>query len=72
MHAPASVITLGAVLCTPLPYARPLMYIRRTLAGEDGGTRTDQGFYGHGGTTRGPAQRTTGQSEEPEPLEGAL
>ena len=30
-------------------------------------TRTDRGFYGHGRSTRGPAQRTTGQSEGPEP-----
>ena len=43
-----------------------LVYIRRTLAGGWGGTRTDQGFYSHGRSTRGPAQRTNGQSEGPE------
>ena len=45
MDAPASVITLGSILCTSFPYARPVPYIRRTLAGEGGGTETDQGFY---------------------------
>jgi hypothetical protein len=54
-----------------------LVYIRRTLAGEDGETKTDQGFYGHGRTTRDPAQRTTGQvkaalvEDDPVPLYNA-
>jgi hypothetical protein len=34
----------SAVLCT-LPHTRPGTYIRRTPAGEDGGTKTDRGFY---------------------------
>jgi hypothetical protein len=46
LDAPASVITLGSVLCTPLSYACPVPYIRRTLAGGGcGRTETDQGFY---------------------------
>src|SRR5215213_11579999 len=40
-----------------------LVYIRRTLAGDGGRTKTDQGFYGHGRTTRDPVQRATRQSE---------
>jgi hypothetical protein len=34
----------SAVLCTLL-HTRPGTYIRRTPAGEDGGTRTDRGSY---------------------------
>jgi hypothetical protein len=46
MDAPAMVITLAVVLCTPLPHARSVKYIRRTLAGGGcGRTETDQGFY---------------------------
>jgi hypothetical protein len=34
--------------------------------------KTDQGFYRHGCTTRDPAQRTIGKSEESKLLEGVL
>ena len=38
-------ITLAVVLCAALTHACSGIYIRRTLAGEGGGTETDQGFY---------------------------
>ena len=54
---------LRPVLCSPFPYARPVTYIRRTLAGGWGEPDPTRASLGHGGTTRGPAQRTNGQSE---------